>query len=98
MYPKTLVTLGDPTRKRRLDLGLYQKDIAATLSADVQMVLNWEKNRQSPHLAVLPRIIAFLGYIPPTLAKAPDGLVDHVKRYRLTHGLSQEVGQADFGG
>ena len=89
MYPKTLVTLGDPIRKRRLDLGLYQTNVAATLGADVQTVLNWEKNRQSPHLAVLPRIIEFLGYIPPAYSKVGDSLVETINHY-TTHGWSRE--------
>ncbi|MBI1805486.1 MAG: helix-turn-helix transcriptional regulator [Ignavibacteria bacterium] len=47
-YPRDLRTLGDHIRKRRLDLGLHQKDVAARVNATTSSVTNWEKNRTSP--------------------------------------------------
>jgi DNA-binding XRE family transcriptional regulator len=47
-YPKTLTTLGDHIRKRRLDLGLWQKDVAATLEVSESAVTGWEKNWFKP--------------------------------------------------
>ena len=89
-YPKTLTTLGDHIRKRRLDLGLWQKDVAATLGVTVSAVTNWELNRVTPYFTYLPKIIAFLGYIPPPFDKMADNIVERMKLYRFTHGLSQE--------
>ena len=90
MYPKTLATLGDHIRARRLDRGLLQKEVALTLGVNLNTVTGWEKNRLSPMTAQLPRIIAFLGYTPPPYDKIPDTLGERIRLYRLTHGLSQE--------
>ena len=63
-YPRQLNTLGDHLRKRRLDLGLLQREMADRLGVDETTVHNWETNRTSPQLCFIPRIIAFLGYSP----------------------------------
>ena len=89
-YPKTLTTLGDHIRKRRLDLGLWQKDVAATLGVTESTVTNWELNRVTPEFTHLPCIIAFLGYAPPPFDTMPDNIVERMRVYRLTNGLSQE--------
>ena len=89
-YPKALTTLGDHIRKRRLDLGLWQKDVAATFGVTVSAVTNWELNRVTPYFTYLPKIIAFLGYTPPPYCKKTDNVIEKMKLYRLIHGLSQE--------
>ncbi len=44
-YPKSLETLGDHIRKRRLDLGLEQQQVAARLGVSESTVWNWENDR-----------------------------------------------------
>jgi len=44
-YPKELVTLGDHIKKRRLDLGLFQKDVAVAIGVGTCTITNWEKDR-----------------------------------------------------
>jgi transcriptional regulator with XRE-family HTH domain len=51
-------------RKRRLDLGLLQREVAARLGVTESTVTNWELNRTSPKIRFLPGIIALLGYDP----------------------------------
>jgi transcriptional regulator with XRE-family HTH domain len=63
-YPRELRTWGDHLRKRRLDLGLLQREVAARLGTDVMTVNNWECYRTVPMVQWLPRIIGFLGYAP----------------------------------
>jgi transcriptional regulator with XRE-family HTH domain len=82
--------LGNHIRKRRIALGLLQKDVAATLGVTESAVTNWELNRVTPYFTYLPKIIAFLGYTPPPYCKKTDNVVEQMKLYRLTHGLSQE--------
>ena len=53
-------------------------------------VTNWELNRVTPKITYLPRIIAFLGYTPPPFDKITDNIIEKIKLYRLTRGLSQE--------
>jgi len=63
-YPKKLKTLGDHLRKRRLDLKLYQKDVAKRIGVDEATIYNWENNRSFPPLCFIPKIIELLGYVP----------------------------------
>jgi DNA-binding XRE family transcriptional regulator len=61
-YPKELKSLGDHIRKRRLDLGLLQKDVAQRLSVSEASIWNWETHRSNPQT-----------YLIPGLCAAPDG-------------------------
>ena len=85
-YPEGLKTLGDHIRKRRLDLGVHQKDGAALVNASTSTVPDWEKNRVDPTLRYRPKIISFLGYNP--LPGTPPNFGQEIKFYRRNHGLS----------
>jgi len=87
-YPKTLKTIGDYLRKRRLDLGLYQKEVAVTIGVDTTTVYNWENNRTAPPLRFSPRIARFLHHELPT--PKPTTLGETIKRYRYLRGISQK--------
>jgi DNA-binding XRE family transcriptional regulator len=89
-YPKELSTMGNHIRKRRLDLGLLQKDVATTLGVTESALANWEVNRVTPYFTYLPKIIAFLGYTPAPFDTISDNIVERMKLYRLTNGLNQE--------
>ena len=80
-------TLGDHIRKRRLDLGLLQKQAAEQLGVDTASIVNWESNKIQPMVHCLPGIIAFLGHNP---LPEGDDLIGKLKRPRSTLGLSQE--------
>jgi len=56
-YPKELITTGDHLRKRRLDLGLLQKDVAQQIGVNRATITNWEINHNYPELRFVPRII-----------------------------------------
>jgi len=86
-YPKHLKTLGDYIRKKRLDLGLLQKEVAEQLGVDTASVGNWESNEVQPMVHCLPGIIAFLGHNP---LPETDEVIGKLKRLRRTHGLTQE--------
>ncbi len=51
-------------RKRRLDLGLLQKEVAQELGVTKDTVRNWEAGRTRPARLFLCRIVGFLGYSP----------------------------------
>jgi len=87
-YPKELRTLGDYLRKRRLDLALTQRDVAKRLGANEAPVWNWEKNRSSPALRFVPRIIEFLGYEPDDTK--PETLGQRISAFRRLRGLTQK--------
>lgn len=63
-YPTTLQTWGNHIRRRRLDLGLLQREAAARIGCATASVTSWERNRAQPKVSELPGIIHFLGYAP----------------------------------
>ena len=81
-------TLGDHLRKKRLDLGLLQKDVAQRLGVETDSVTNWEKGRTSPRLQLMPRIIEFLGYTPFTVQTGSLG--ERIVQLRRTLGIRQD--------
>ena len=85
-YPEQLLSLGDHIRKRRLDLGMHQKDVGAIVNATTSTVTNWEKGRTNPRLYLLPKIFEFLGYDPFPLSTAAAG--EKIREYRRKNGLS----------
>jgi transcriptional regulator with XRE-family HTH domain len=87
VYPKELKTLGDQLRKRRLDLGLLQREVARILGVDVDSVGHWETGRSQPKVPTLPRIIDFLGYLPNEPVTTFAGTLRTARR---SAGLSQE--------
>ena len=83
-------------RKRRLKLGLTQKQVARALKVTPFSIGNWEQGDFQPNLPiVLHRIITFLGYDPepPTVQNLADPL--RAKRRQLGWGqreLAQHLG------
>jgi len=59
-YPRELNTLGDHVRKRRLELGMQQKDVARRLGVDEMTVNNWERHRTTPAPGFIGKIRGFL--------------------------------------
>jgi transcriptional regulator with XRE-family HTH domain len=82
--------LGDHIRKRRIELGLFQREVADLLGADPGSVNAWERNYRQPMIRQLPAITTFLGYSLEVPADdAPLALRIASKRRRL--GLSQKA-------
>ena len=86
-YPTALVTIGDHIRKRRLDLGLFQRQVATQIGVDEASVWNWEKGGMKPEIRHLPAIISFLDYNP---LSEPDDLPAGLIWARSSRGLSRE--------
>ena len=63
-YPREVKTVGEAIRKRRLDLGLRQRDVGAIIGCDKMSVLNWEKGHTSPATNKISDIRSFLGPVP----------------------------------
>jgi transcriptional regulator with XRE-family HTH domain len=57
-------TLGEHLRKRRVELGLSQREVAKHMGYCWSTLLNWEKGKTQPAVDSIPAIIAFLGYDP----------------------------------
>lgn len=86
-YPDRILSLGGAIRKRRMDLGLRQKDVAKIIGCDVDTITNWKKGRRFPRIAHTTKIAQFLGFNPysegPTLA-------ERLVTYRKFRGLRQK--------
>ena len=63
-YPTELKTIGDYLRKRRLDLGLLQKEVGQRIVGCVASLRHWELGKGFPQFKHLPAIIDVLGYKP----------------------------------
>ncbi len=87
LYPKKLKTWGERLRKRRLDLGLLQKEVAKIIGVTTDSVCYWENNRAEPEIRYLPKIIAFLGYAPEMEAQTPG---EQIVAARKLRGMSQK--------
>jgi transcriptional regulator with XRE-family HTH domain len=86
-YPKYLKSIGVHIRKKRLDLVLPQRDVAAQIGVSQNTIYNWERNATSPQVHDLPGIIQFLGYNPlPPVRMEGERLVRN--RYEL--GLTRK--------
>ena len=62
-YPEHHITIGDHIRKRRMDLGLLQREVAEIITISESSVWNWEHGVE-PEQHNNPKIIKFSGYIP----------------------------------
>jgi DNA-binding XRE family transcriptional regulator len=87
-YPTTPKTIGEHIKKRRMDLGLYQADVARQFKISEDCVCYWENECSHPHLKYYPLIIAFLGYYPFDHETTTFG--GKIRRYKYEHGLSNE--------
>jgi transcriptional regulator with XRE-family HTH domain len=85
-YPEELNTLGDHIRKRRLDLGLFQKQVAKQIGISEDATYRWESNESSPQVQFIPAIIKFLDYNPLSL---PDSPGQKLVFFRQVLGLIQ---------
>ena len=56
--------MGEHIRKRRLELGLSQRQAVSRLGVNPLTVLNWEKGHTEPPIEAVPAILRFLGYDP----------------------------------
>jgi transcriptional regulator with XRE-family HTH domain len=93
-YPKDINTLGDHIRKKRLDLGLLQREVAEKIGVDESTIYNWERQRTQPEIRFIASIIEFLGYDP---LPQPEAFPERLKTYRVKMGLSQRKLAAKLG-
>lgn len=59
-YPKRPKTLGERIKKIRMDMGLYQKDVAKIIGVTTDTITLWEKGRHAPSKGFLKKIEGFL--------------------------------------
>jgi len=67
-------TLGEHLKKRRRELGLLQREVAAQLGVAVETLINWEKDRTRPVAAQFRPVIAWGTTRPPSQLPWPSAL------------------------
>jgi transcriptional regulator with XRE-family HTH domain len=83
-YPIHIKTIGEHIRKRRLDLGLLQIEVARQIGVTESTVWNWEHGTE-PELKHMPAILAFLEYVP---WEEPEEAVGRLAHFKKVNGLS----------
>jgi hypothetical protein len=86
-YPATLDHIGHHILKRRLDLGLQQKETARQLGVHPGGLENWEYGRTTPADRFMPAVIRFLGYSPLPAATTTG---ERVTFARIARGWSRK--------
>jgi transcriptional regulator with XRE-family HTH domain len=85
-YPKEINTLGDHIRSRRLNLSLFQSQVANKIGVHEMTITGWEGNATVPEVRYMPAIIQFLGYNPLPPA---NSLPERFTTARRALGMSQ---------
>ena len=90
------ILLGEHLKKKRLELGLTQKEAGKHLGVTSFTVTNWECGLRKPAIQHLPAICQFLGY-DPELPPTPDTLAERLAAKRRQFGWSQRVAAQKLG-
>lgn len=85
-YPKYPLSIGEHLRKKRMDLGLFQRDLADIMGVSEDCITYWETNKSEPQINYFPKIHLFLGYSP--LKFDENKFVGRLKALRWKKGLS----------
>ena len=87
-------TLGEHVRKRRLILGITQKEAARLIGVNQFTIMTWEKDRTEPPVRAMPGLIRYLGYDPfPPAETIPERL----RAKRRQNGWSRNMAAAKLG-
>ncbi|WP_343693734.1 recombinase family protein [Chitinophaga sp.] len=85
-YPKNPTTIGEHIRKKRIDSGLTQTELAKILDVSTDCITFWENNRSKPQITYYPRIHHFLGFYTTTIDET--NFHGRLRAYRLKNGIS----------
>lgn len=85
-YSDAPKTLGEHLRRRRLQLGLLQREAAKVIGIVPSAYLKWELGRAEPEIRYWPALINFLGYDPHP---APATIGEWIASERRRAGLGR---------
>ena len=87
-------SIGEHIRKRRIELGLSQPDLAKLLGVSSATVLNWERGKTPPLITHMGKVIEFLGYYP---FPEPVTISERLLRKRRENGWTIEEAATQIG-
>jgi DNA-binding XRE family transcriptional regulator len=67
--PRAKYKIGEHVKRKRLELGMDQEDVATFLGIDIHTLIAWEHGTV-PLKRQTPKIVEFLGYDPYEIAAA----------------------------
>lgn len=73
-------TIGEHLKKRRIELGLKQTEVASLLGVHRGSIQLWEQGRGEQGVRSFPAIIRFLGYVPFECDGTPGGRFAFLRR------------------
>ena len=86
-YPDKPQTIGQHIKKRRIELGLKQTEVAEQFGMHFTSLQLWERGIGIPGVKPLPNIVRFLGYVPFACGKT-DG--ERFSFMRRSCGMTQD--------
>ncbi len=84
-YSENPQTLGEHLKKRRRELGLFQREAAERMGIGTDTYGNWEKGKTEPVAAQFWPVVEFLGYDP---TPAPKFLAERLEGKRRLLGAT----------
>lgn len=87
--PDDPVTLGDHLKRRRYEIGLFQREVADRLGVSKETVQNWETGATEPAVRSVPRILEFLEIDTLPGTEPPVRFPDRLRFERRRRGLTQ---------
>ena len=86
-YPIIPKTISEMIRKRRLDLGLRQIDVAKMIRCDEMSIVNWERGHTIRVSLTLAGVTRSLDYNP---FSSGDTVAQQLVNHRKAHGITQK--------
>lgn len=83
-YTSIPQTLGEHIRKKRIESGHLQREVAALFGISEDSLTYWENHRTKPQVKHYPAIIAYLGYYP--FDHETETLAGKLKQIRYMNG------------
>ena len=93
-YIESPQSLGEHLRKRRIEQGLIQKEVAKRLGVNTWTYILWEQDRSQATVRYYPAIFSFLGYEPYA---APVTLPEQIAAQRRRLGLTLKEASSAIG-
>ena len=93
-YPASPKTIGEMIRKRRLDLGLLQREVAERIGCNKMTMANWERGHTTPQIAHMAQIVAFVGSNP---FESGSTIGERLVKIPKERGNTQKVFAAQIG-
>jgi len=93
-YSEDPQTLGEHLKKRRKELGIFQREAAERMGISAETVANWESGKTKPVASQFRPVVEFLGYDP---SPEPQTLAECVEAKRRVLGVTLDQVAAYLG-